>query len=44
MKYDFDKYKENLMPLDAIWVDSQYMRDFKSFTLSKDYSDLPKYI
>ena len=48
-KDDFRKvekgYRENHIPLDMIYMDIDYMQDFKDFTLNeKNFSDFPEFV
>lgn len=40
-----DGYRENKIPLDMVYMDIDYMQDFKDFTLSeKNFPDFPEFV
>lgn len=38
------EYRENHIPLDMIYMDIDYMEDFKNFTVSKEFPDFPAFV
>lgn len=39
-----DGYRNNHIPIDMIYMDIDYMDNYKDFTLSEEFSDFPKYV
>lgn len=37
-------YRKNHIPIDMIYMDIDYMDDYKDFTLSSEFSDFPKFV